>query len=427
VSPKASTGAKPATTGPSGKIGIIVLGIVIVALAVAVFDLPRYVKQKCIDAAAAEGVSITIGSAQIGWGEVHLTEVGFKIDDVPQITGIASDVDVTLSGFTPETLAARGVGITIDGPSEEISAAVDQWRAHHAKAPGRAAATLAEKQKVTMQSGHVAWTRAFGQVAKIDASNVTADTDANGSAFHLAAEKTNVTTPKGELGPWRVTFERDAEAERTRIDLDPALRDGPSALYVKAKAGGVSLKVNIPKSPLSRVGLPPAVLGLPAGQATLVMATIDLERKSTTLAEMKSQVALFGARLGGAPVPVDVHLDFVAAGDPAKPLDVSHGTLTVGPFHANVVGTMQLFPDGTRLSLAWRAQPLKCEALAQNAAKEALGDFGAQLSEFAKGLGVAKVTGEAHVSGFLTIDSRNLNDVSVTMTAKESCGIAIFP
>src|SRR5439155_1714407 len=162
----------------------------------------------------------------------------------------------------------------------------DAWRANHAKAPGRAAAAAAEQQKIRMQSGHVAWTHAFGQVGKIDASGATAETDGNGTAFRLTAEKTTVGTPKGDLGPWRVT----------------------------------------------------------------------------------------------------------------------RGALRVGPFHASVTGTMTLFPDGARLALAWHAQQLKCEEIAQNAAKDALGDLGAQLGAFAKQLGVAKVTGEAHASGLLTID-----------------------
>jgi hypothetical protein len=385
------------------------------------------VKKRCIDEAAAEGITLTIGGAQVGWGQVHLTDVAFKIDEVPQITGAASDVDVALSGLSPREVTGLNVGITIDGSADEVAAAVDKWRADHAKAPGRAAAAAAEQIKITMQNGHLGWTHAFGQLAKIDASNVTAQTDGNGTSFQLAAEKTIIGMPKGDLGPWRTTFERDASSVRTRIDLDPVVRDGPSALSVRTPGGGFSLKVSVPRSPLARIGVPPAVLGLAPGQTTQVEAQIDLERPTPQHAEMKSTVSLLGARLGGAPIPADVKLAIAAAGDPAKPLDVTRGTLQVGPFEASVTGTMQVFEDGARLALSWRAQPLKCEQIAENAAKEALGDLGASLNALGKQLGVAKVTGEARASGLLTVDSRNLNDVSFTITANDTCGIAILP
>ena len=40
---------------------------------------------------------------------------------------------------------------------------------------------------------------------------------------------------------------------------------------------------------------------------------------------------------------------------------------------------------------------------------------------------MAKVTGDARFSGLLTVDTRNLNDVSFTITAKDTCGIAVLP
>src|SRR2546426_2607192 len=127
---------RPTAGGASPKIGLIVLGLTVVGVVALMLALPGLVKKKCIDAAAAEGVTVTIGGAQLAWGEVHLTDVTFKIDDVPQMSGVASDVDVTLDGLTPQAVAVRGAGITLDGPADEISAAVDKWRASHAKAPG---------------------------------------------------------------------------------------------------------------------------------------------------------------------------------------------------------------------------------------------------------------------------------------------------
>lgn len=417
----------PAASGSALKVWLVILGLIAIGAIALIVAIPQIVKQKCIDTAAEDGIALTIGAAQVGWGTVHLSDVAFAIPEVPQITGAASDVNVALSGLTPQTITALNVGITIVGSAESVMSAVDAWQAKHAKAPGTPAAEEAAAQKILIQNGHLGWTGAFGQVGKIDASSVNAETDGSGASFKLTADKTIIGTPKGDVGPWRMSFERDAASVRTRFELDPAMHDGPSIMYVTTHQGGISVKVAIPKSPLGRIGIPPALFGVSSGQMTQVEAQIALEKPTPTQASLTANVALLGAKLGAAPVAADVKLDLAAAGNPAKPLDISRGTLIVGPFRANVTGTLTLFQDGARLALAWNAQTLKCEEIAQNAARDALGEFGAQLSAFAKGLGVAKVTGEARFSGLITVDTRNLNDVSVSITAKDTCGIAVLP
>src|SRR5262249_40417332 len=157
-------------SGSSVKVWIIVLGVLAIGAVALVVMVPQLVKRRCIETAAAEGITLTIGSARVAWGAVHLSDVSFKIDDVPQLAGEATDVDVTLAFLTPTAVAAQNVGITIDGSAEDLEAAVDKWRANRAKARDETAPAVATEQamKVTMLSGHVAWTRAFGMIGKID-------------------------------------------------------------------------------------------------------------------------------------------------------------------------------------------------------------------------------------------------------------------
>jgi hypothetical protein len=402
------------------------------ALVAVVVYLPDLVKRRCIAAAAEQGIALTIGSAQIGFGELHLSNVGFQVTDVPQITGTAQDVDVTLAGLVPKTLSARGVAIAIDGPFETVSAAIDKWRAARLTPQGAGApAGTPPLEKITVQSGSLGCTHALGPDIKIEGAGLTAESDGRGIAFRIALESTSLVAARGTIGPWRVTLNRDAQGERTQVVMDPSHPDGANATWTKSATGAIALKVTVPRSPLASLGLPPALVGLAPYPPTQAQATIDFDKADSTRAELKAEIALFGARFGGAPAALDVRLDLAAAGDPAGVLGVTKGDLTVGPFKAKVAGSIALLPDGARIALAWKTTPIPCATLAQQmAAQSPLGDVGAQLGALAQSigssLGVARITGDARASGQIAIDSRNLGDAHVTITSSETCDIALF-
>ena len=433
---------------PSRRGLAIALGVALAVTAVvgaALLLLPTYVKRRAVDEAAARGVALTVDDARIGVGVVHLTGVGFRVGVVPQVSGTAGEVDVELVSLAPRTIAARDVALVVDGAFEEVSAATEAWLDSLADGPGSTVEAL------HVQSGRLSWTRAFGMTATVDASGLTGESDARGTAVRVVAESTRVSLNPSSpaLGPWRVTFERDATTARARVDLDPAIRDGASALWVESRGtGATSLKVGIPRSPLARLGIPPAAIALAplapvasaaaGGAATEVEAAIDLERPTPRKATLDAKISLHGARLGGAPVPVDVALDLGATGDPEGPLDVTRGAMVVGPFKATVGGTVRLFPDGARVALAWKTAPIACAALARQVAAQSAASVGlpvppgsaeiaARLGTLAEDLGLARVTGEAHAAGLITVDTRNVEGSQVTVTQKSTCGVTIFP
>jgi hypothetical protein len=429
----------PRSPRAPAKLGLgVALAVALVVTAVAgaaVLLLPTYVKRRAIDEAARRGVALTIDDARIGVGVIHLTGVAFRIGAVPQASGTAGEVDVELVELAPRTIAARDVALTVDGPFEEVSAATDAWLESLASAP---ASTV---EALHVQSGHITWTRAFGMTATMEGSGLTGESDGRGAAIRVVSESTRVSLGPGAsarasataLGPWRVTYERDAATARARVDLDPAIRDGASALWVESRGtGATSLKVGIPRSPLARLGIPPAALALAPDAATELEGTIDLERPTPRKASLDAQITLHGARLGGAPMPVDVRLDLGAAGDPEGPLDVTRGLMAVGPLKATVTGTVRLFPDGARVALAWKTAPIACSVLARQLAGQsplgpAGGDMAARLGTLAEDLGLARVTGEAHAAGLITLDTRNVEGSQVTVTQKSTCGVTIFP
>jgi hypothetical protein len=200
---------------------------------------------------------------------------------------------------------------------------------------------------------------------------------------------------------------------------------GPSILYLRSLAGAVSIKANVPRSPMSRLGLPPKSLRL--GSDPNVEAQIAFDEAIGGAATLTATIGLSRVVFSG--VPMEAALDLHAAGDVATGLDVKRGTLKIGPLSANVSGTVKLFADGARLALAWTAHPVPCASVGKQLATQALGGIGEQLGALAEGVGGIvglRVAGEATASGLITLDSRDVNATSFTMTANETCGLALF-
>jgi hypothetical protein len=386
------------------------------------FVLPIVIRSRCVATAAERGVALTIDHVDIGLGEVRLVQVAFTLNGVPELSAKATDAQVTLAGLAPVTATVHGLAIAIDGPVDQVQAALDEWRANRARDVNPSGAG---GQKISFAQGSLTWTNAFGQTAKIDAPDVSGDVDVASGALHLTTERLSLTAKNATLGPWRTTLERGADGTRTDIELDPVVHGGPSVLYLRSVAGAVSIKVNIPRSPMSRLGLPPKSLAL--GSDPNVEGQIAFEETLAGSATLTTSLVLSRAVFSG--VPVDAALDLQAAGDVAKGLDVKHGTLKAGPLTASVSGTVKLFPDGARLALAWTARPVPCATVGKELAAQALGGIGVQLGKLAEDMGGVvglRIGGEASASGLITLDSRDVSATNFTMTANETCGLALF-
>jgi hypothetical protein len=388
--------------------------LVLGALVLVFFVLPIVIRSRCISTAAARGVALTIDHVDIGIGEVRLVQVAFTLDGVSQLSARAADTQVTLSGLTPVTATVNGLAIAIDGPVETVQAALDEWRANRARDVH--ATVAASGQKIGFAQGSLTWTKAFGQSAKIEAPDVGGEIDAVSGAIRLTTEHLSLTAGDATFGPWRTTLERGDDGTRTDIELDPVVHGGPSVLYVRSPAGAVSIKASVPRSPLSRIGLPAKALRL--GSDPNVEAQIAFEETLAGAASLTASIALTHAVFSG--MPIDATMQLHASGDLAQGLDVKQGTLKAGPLNASVSGTVKLFGDGARLSLAWAARPIACNEMGKQMAAQALGGLGTQLEAMAEGVGGIvglRLAGEAQASGLITLDSRDVSASSFTMTA----------
>jgi hypothetical protein len=388
--------------------------------------LPIMLRSRCISMAAARGVTLTIDHVDIGLGDVRLVKVGFSLGGVPQLAAHADDAQVTLSGLTPANAIVHGLAVSIDGPIDDVQRALDAWRA------GRAASASGNEstgQKVAFAQGHLTWTKAFGQNATIDSPDTGGELDALDGSLHLTMERVSLSTGGAALGPWRTTIERDKEGTRTDIELDPAVHGGPTVLYVKTAAGALSINARIPRSPMSRLGLPAKSMRL--GSDPDVEAQLAFEETIAGAATLTTSIELTHAVFAGA--PIDASLELRAVGDVVKGLDVKDGTLKAGPLTASVAGTIKLFDDGARLALAWTGRPVSCADVGKELATQALSGLGPQLGAIAQdvaqnvgGLVGLHVAGNAFAAGLITIDSRDVNATSFTMTSNETCGLALF-
>ena len=410
---RAQAAAEPTPPRATSRVVGLAIALVMTALTVGaivfVATLPSRMRAACVALAAQNGVVLGLDGVSVGWESVHLSKVTAKLDGVPQIAVSADAIDVTLSWLTPTESTATNVSIAIDGAPEDLQTAVDAWSAKVAKT--RAAAPAASRSeasnKVAFTGAKVAWTRAFGETARVDAQAAQGTLDPNKGTMSIGSDKVTVTAGRAAFGPWRVQLDRDATGTRTHVELDPVVHGGPQATYVRSPGGAVSLTANVPSSPLSRIGIPAKSVGL-AGDAT-VEGTLDFEIAQSGASTLATKTTMTKAQFAG--VPLDVAIDLSAAGDATKGLDVKQGSLVAGPLRAALSGTVKLFPDGARLALAWRTQPIACQALAKDLATSAFGDAGGALADMANALGAqvgVKLAGNASAAGLITLDSRDV-------------------
>jgi hypothetical protein len=416
--------ASPRRDVPVVPIVLSVVAVLAIAAIVVLFVVfPIVLKERCIALAAEHGVTLAVDHVAVGPGEVRLMKVTFALDGVPQLTGAADDVRVTLAGLTPADSSADGLALTLDGPLEDLQRALAAWsaaQAHRATAPSATAA-----RPVSWSLGKVTWTRAFGQTAKVELANVSGEVDPVKRTTRVSSDHATITTGASAFGPWRLSIERDPDTARVDIELDPIVQGGPSIVFVHDASDAVSVRVNVPLSPVAHLGVPAKTKGF-AADSTLE-ASVDFEENRSGASTLKADVALGKALFGG--MPVDAKVDLTASGDATKGLDVKQGTFTAGPLRGSVTGTMQIFDDGARLALAWKSQGIPCSEIGKEMATQALGQLGTQLGAIAGDLGNViglRVAGDASASGLVTIDSRNLASTSFTMTSNQTCGVALF-
>ena len=421
-----ATKAVPLSAGARGgnwtKLAILLV-VIVVVLAGVLLLLPMIVRDRILASAREAGIDLTVERVGIGLGGVTVRGITAKAQRVPGVEVRADEIFAT--GLSAKELRVRGLDVKIDGALSELGPAVlalyDDNRA-------RLAGTGGETRKLSIVSAHVAWTGVLGEGTSLDAREVGADFESKAVGaedIRASVGHFDIKTKRTTVGPWAGSFERSPNESRLRVLFDPPVPDGPSAMLVWGKSSATHLTVHVARSPFARLGIRPDDLGLPADPGTEVELKLEGGQSPSTRIEGTGRLDLFGVRLKGVKSPVDVKVEGLASGLPGKPLDLLQTTATLGPFLANVTGTITPTDLGFRVDAAWRTTPISCEKLAKAEAKS-LGPIAVAIQDIARSTGAARVTGTAQASGLVKYDTKTPDTATTTVMTHEACGLSIF-
>src|SRR5258706_2336011 len=82
---------------------------------------PRYVKGRCMEAAARHGIVLTVHDTNYGFGTIELLGTTMRLVDVPEISATAEHVELSLAGLTVDHVSVESMAIAVDGPLEDVA------------------------------------------------------------------------------------------------------------------------------------------------------------------------------------------------------------------------------------------------------------------------------------------------------------------
>jgi len=393
------------------------ISVLVVAIALFYVVLPWYIRRSCIDEAGTHGVELEIDRLEVGLRGFRLVGVRAAAVEVPQASLVARDISVVTSGLQVQTIAARGLELSLNGDFRGIAAALAKWRASSHGGQNGAWAP----ESLLVDGARIVWQRPIGENVRAEAGGVHLDVAWRERSFVLRAGSDNVaiTAPQGTVGPWRVDVERSPSTSRVRIVLDPGVPDACTILAFGDAEAITSVDVVVPRSPLARLGVSPQLFGMPP--ELQIDSTIRYARRGPRRIELTAKGGIFGFHAQGLKTDVDVLWDVFASGDPQEGADAKPALLAVGPLVGPLRGTFKIFEDGFRADLAWRSAALPCTALDVPIASRQLPEIAHQFRKLTEAAVAARSSGTVAASGMLAFDSRDLAATTLTFTPEVKC------
>ncbi len=432
----AGAGAPPTIAAPARSATPVVLrvaGVLVLlgAAGVATVDLavPWFLRRACIDDAAARGISLKIDSVDVKLTGFVLGGVEATASGLPGVRLTAPNFEVQMSGLSPQRVSATGAELTISGTWSAVATEFERWLATQGGAqggPGGQGTASSMPRSLVVDGSRVVWQGLAGDGASVQAAGLHLDASWQDDrpTWHTTSDLVTVSVPHGSLGPWRVDIDRSPGASRVRLALDPGVPDSSSIVVLGDDKATASVDVAIPRSPISRLGIAPSLLGLAGTDLQLAAAAHFVALGPRTTAS--STGGIYGIRTAGLPRPIDVAWEGAASGDTGGALDVKQAKIAVGPLTGTARGTLKEFDDGFRLDLAWNAGPVPCAAFDAPIDEGRQFDLGYELRQLAQGIGIAKVSGTVSAHATLAFDSRDLGGTAVAFAPDVSCKVALF-
>jgi hypothetical protein len=254
------------------------------------------------------------------------------------------------------------------------------------------------------------------------AASISARAAPAGRSVQFLSPRTQVRAGDLALGPFWVNLERDPEAARARVALDPDVPDGPSIILVD-HAGILHFAAQAPRAHLMRYGVPQRFVGLPDGDDVEVEVSVDAKMSEKGEVSGTGAVALYGIHAGPS-VPIDATVEFKVDGSP-KSVRLN-GDGKVGPFPALMRGDWAKEAP-QHFTLAFDGAPFSCAELARARAHREVGVSGALAAELARFGGTLQPKGTTSESGVLAWDLEIPPRVQVRWSQVSTCGVDVFP
>jgi len=359
---ESATAGEPGRSGSTrrsvwGRFWFALLVVLMCALAGVALEATGCVTKRVAIAASARGLSFTTGEVVFRPSAVILTGNRVEPLRLSDVTVGVGDVEIALRHLSPEGVLVRGYQVSLHGPLGEVTSHVESW-AVAATAPLQCEA----------RSGHLEWSDPFGEGTFLEAWDLSLASSPG--RLTLASPSVWIRTPHGELGPWKLRYDRTARLSGTesRIELsfDPTM---PSAglTWVREMGpngeGKVSAVLDFPRTVLARLGVPAETMGL-LGEVEVVGRVAFASHADggggAPGGGVEGQVVLSFLGLRGVASrsgPADVSLVGRLAGNSEGSLELQDGQISAGPAHGKGGGTLSVDDGGARLdlTLAWPA------------------------------------------------------------------------
>src|SRR5271170_5604758 len=102
--------------------------LVVVVVGAGVVLVPRALRSHVIDEAARRGVTLTLGTARLGWRAVELEDVGVALEGVDGLDVHFATLRVAVDArLRPTSIDARGGRMTVRG-AETLRSQLEGWR-----------------------------------------------------------------------------------------------------------------------------------------------------------------------------------------------------------------------------------------------------------------------------------------------------------
>ena len=315
--------------------------LVVAAGAGTVFAAPYYVKSRVAERARRSGLAVTVDKVIFRPDALHLTGTQVGVLGLEGVSLRVGEVEIALENMEPRAISVHGLDVTLRGDARELSTAVARW-----------AASLSRPLPIQASSGHVTWVNPFGEGTQLDTFDTTLSTV---SGLHVSAPSLMGGTPRGKLGPWTIALSESASEGRLTLGLDPS--SPASKLVLALQAGGiVAVELDVPTSPLSRLGFPADAFGLSSDPT--VEAHVDAARKAAEPIDGHLRFGLYALHFAGARAPtspLDVRLEAGLSGESTDAIALKDGVVGVGAAKGKLTGTLSLKDRSARadVSMTW--------------------------------------------------------------------------